>query len=64
MNPRSALRRYCVNGVRLGAFSFLASWFLATQSPVWQNTLLPEPAQITSARGSIPFTRDFTVSLG
>jgi len=28
-----------------------------------QNTLLPRPAQITSAGGSIPFTKDFAVSL-
>jgi hexosaminidase len=60
MNHPSALRRYCI----IGVFSLISSSFLAAQSPVLQNTLLPAPSQITASSGSIPFTKDFTVSLG
>jgi hypothetical protein len=52
MNHPSALRHCCIKGVSLGAFFFFASSFLTAQSPVLQNTLLPEPSQITAARGS------------
>jgi hypothetical protein len=57
MNHPSALRHCCIKGVSLGAFFFFASSFLTAQSPVLQNTLLPEPSQITAACGSIPFTK-------
>jgi hexosaminidase len=60
MNHPSALRRYCI----IGVFFLTASTFLAAQSSVSQNTLLPAPSQITASGGSIPFTKDFTVSLG
>jgi len=53
-----------IKGVSLGAFCLLASSLLAAQSPVLQNMLLPAPSQITAASGSIPFTKDSTVSLG
>jgi hexosaminidase len=63
MNYRSALRRSRIKSVSLGAVCFFGSQFLMAQSPMLQNTLLPRPAQITSAGGSIPFTKDFAVSL-
>jgi hypothetical protein len=46
MNYPSSLRRYCIEGLCLGALCFLGSQLLMAQSPVLQNTLLPEPAQI------------------
>jgi len=64
MNRSSALRRCCVEGASLAAFWLLAFPLLTAQSQASQNTLLPEPSQITAASGSIPFTSDFTVSLG
>jgi hexosaminidase len=63
MNYRSALRHSRIKSVSLGAVCFFGSQFLMAQSPKLQNTLLPRPAQITSAGGSIPFTKDFAVSL-
>jgi hexosaminidase len=60
MNHPSVLRHSCV----IGVFCFIASSFLTAQSPALPNTLLPEPSQITASSGSIPFTKDFTVSLG
>jgi hexosaminidase len=77
MNRPSGLRRSCLQGVRFvrsGVLFLIASSFvhaqflnaqlLHAQSPVSHNTLLPQPAEITAAGGSIPFTGDFTVSLG
>jgi hexosaminidase len=60
MNHPSVLRHSCI----IGVFCFIAFSFLTAQSPALPNTLLPEPSQITAASGSIPFTKDFTVSLG
>jgi hexosaminidase len=62
MNYASAFR-FWIKSVSLGAVCFFGSQFLMAQSPMLQNTLLPRPAQITSAGGSIPFTKDFAVSL-
>ena len=63
MNRTPVLRRPCIQGVSLGVFCLFASMAISAQSPVFQNTLLPEPSRITAAGGSIPFTKDFTVSL-
>jgi hexosaminidase len=63
MNHPSTVRRTCIKGVSLGAFWLFVSSLLIAQSPVFQNTLLPEPSQIAAANGSVPFTTDFTVSL-
>jgi hexosaminidase len=64
MNYRSAAPRHSrIKSVSLGAVCFFGSQFLMAQSSKLQNTLLPRPAQITSAGGSIPFTKDFAVSL-
>src|SRR5271170_3902483 len=60
MNHPSVLRHSCT----IGVFCLIASSFLTAQSPALPNTLLPEPSQITASSGSIPFTKDFTVSLG
>jgi hexosaminidase len=60
MNHASALRQSC----HIGVFCLIASSFLTAQSQGLPNTLLPEPSQITAASGSIPVTKDFTVSLG
>lgn len=63
MNRTPVLRHPCIKGVSLGVFCLFASMAISAQSPVFQNTLLPEPSRITAAGGSIPFTKDFTVSL-
>ena len=63
MNRKPVLRHHCIKGVSLGVFCLFASMALSAQSPVFQNTLLPEPSRMTTASGSIPFTKDFTVSL-
>jgi hexosaminidase len=65
----SALRRGYSRGVKLVALylfasPFLGAHFLGAQSPAFENTLLPQPSHLTAAGGSIPFTKDFTVSLG
>ena len=64
MNRLSNVRPACSKGVSLGVFCLLASQLLIAQAPVLQNTLLPEPSQITAVSGSIAFTKDFTLSLG
>jgi hexosaminidase len=64
MNRLSTVRPACSKGVSLGVFCLFASQFLIAQAPVLQNTLLPEPSEITAVSGSIPFTKDFTISLG
>jgi hypothetical protein len=46
MNYPSSLRRYCIKVSASGHSAFLGSPLLMAQSPVLQNTLLPEPAQI------------------
>jgi hexosaminidase len=63
MNRTPVLRHHCTKGVSLGVFCLFASMAVSAQSPVFQNTLLPEPSRMTTASGSIPFTKDFTVSL-
>jgi hexosaminidase len=63
MNRTPILRHHCIKCISLGVFCLLASMALAAQSPIFQNTLLPEPSRINTANGSIPFTKDFTVSL-
>jgi len=57
MNYPSSLRGYCIRGLYLGALCFLGSQLFMAHSPVLQNTVLPEPSQITSAGRSIPFTQ-------
>ena len=64
MNRLSNVRPACSKGVSLGVFCLLASQLVIAQAPVLQNTLLPEPSQITAVSGSIAFTKDFTLSLG
>jgi hexosaminidase len=64
MNHLSNVRPACSKGVSLGVFCLLASQLVIAQAPVLQNTLLPEPSQITAVSGSIAFTKDFTLSLG
>jgi hexosaminidase len=63
MKHSSALPQTCLKGVSLVSVCLLTSSFLTAQSPAWKNTLLPQPSQITAGSGSIPFTKDFTVSL-
>jgi len=63
MNRTPVLRHPHIKGLSLGVFCLFASMALSAQSPVFQNTLLPEPSRMTTASGSIPFTKDFTVSL-
>jgi hexosaminidase len=60
MNRPLALRQSCY----IGVCCLIASSFLTAQSQGLPNTLLPEPSQITASSGSIPVTKDFTVSLG
>jgi hexosaminidase len=61
MNHPSPLRHYRNQLVRFGVLCLIASPFMSAQT---SNTLLPKPAQMTVATGSIPFTGNFTVSLG
>jgi hexosaminidase len=60
MNHPSPLRHYRNQLVRFGVLCLIASPFMSAQT---SNTLLPKPAQMTVAAGSIPFTGNFTVSL-
>jgi hexosaminidase len=60
MNHPSPLRHYRNQLVHLGVLCLIASPFMSAQT---SNTLLPKPAQMTVAAGSIPFTGSFTVSL-
>src|SRR5882757_4812497 len=64
LNFRPALRQRCIQATTLAAACLLLTPFsIAQQQPAFQNTLMPVPSQLTVSTGSIPLTKEFTVSL-